>query len=278
MGQDPTKTIQVRKYQQGSLQETQDILAVEEPLQINASFDNGSGYTQKNVSITMRTPGHDAELALGFLFTEAVLNNPSLAKACVVHGTDNEATVVFPKGISPSLAQAERHFYATSSCGVCGKSSIDALYQLSPFPQSSLSLNIKSSLIRQLPDKLRAAQSIFAETGGIHACAFFSADGDMILVREDVGRHNALDKLIGAALTNNLLPLDNGLLLLSGRASFELMQKAYMAGVQLVAAVGAPSSLAVELAEARQMTLIGFLRHDRFNVYSGAGRINFDTV
>lgn len=278
MGQDPTKIIQVRKYQHGSLQDKPDILAVEEPLQINTSFDNGNGHTQKNLSITMRTPGHDDELALGFLFTEAVLNSPSMAKACTVHGTGQEVTVVFPKGFSPSLAQAERNFYASSSCGVCGKSSIDALYQLSPFPQSSLSLSIKSSMIRQLPDKLRAAQSLFAETGGIHACAFFSADGDLILMREDVGRHNALDKLIGAALTKDLLPLENGLLLLSGRASFELMQKAYMAGVQLVAAVGAPSNLAVELAEARRMTLIGFLRHDRFNVYSGAGRINFDTV
>lgn len=277
MGQTPVKTTRITKWQNGSLHSADDMLAVEEPLEIKAAFDNGNEYTLKNISITMRTPGHDEELALGFLFTEAVLKNPTLAKDCRIACVENEATVFFPKGHAPSLAQAERHFYATSSCGVCGKSSIDALYQQSPFLQTNFQLIVTSSLIRQLPEKLRAAQSLFTETGGIHACGFFSGDGRLILVREDVGRHNALDKLIGAALLQDMLPLENGLLLLSGRASFELMQKAYMAGIRFVAAVGAPSSLAVDLARSRQMTLLGFLKGDRFNVYSGAERITFET-
>jgi len=277
MGQTPVITTRIEKWQDKCLQGADDMLAVEEPLDIKAAVDNGNGYTHKTISITMRTPGHDEELALGFLFTEGVMKNPTLAKGCRVSCVDNEATVFFPKGQSPSLAQAERHFYATSSCGVCGKSSIGALYQQSPFPQSNFPLFVTSSVVRLLPEKLRAAQSLFTETGGIHACGFFSGDGRLILVREDVGRHNALDKLIGAALLQDMLPLENGLLLLSGRASFELMQKAYMAGIQFVAAVGAPSSLAVDLARSRQMTLLGFLKGDRFNVYSGAERITFET-
>jgi FdhD protein len=232
----------------------QDLLAVEEPLQIRA---NG-----RDLSITMRTPGHDRELAAGFLFTEGILKVPE--DILSIATGENSVTLTLADGVDPGTA---RNFYTTSSCGVCGKASIESLHhaacgRLSPAQASR-------AVIHGLPEKLRAAQSVFEHTGGLHGAALFDAAGNLELVREDVGRHNAVDKLIGAAFLAGRLPLDHRILMLSGRASFELVQKAVMAGIPIVAAVGAPSSLAVQTALRFGMTLLGFVRENRFNIYSG---------
>jgi FdhD protein len=187
----------------------------------------------------------------------------------------NTVVVRLSKGLQPQLQNTERNFYTTSSCGVCGKSSIDAIKTVSVFTSSNDDLKLQPDIIYGLPDKLRQQQEVFESTGGLHASALFNFDGTFLDLREDVGRHNALDKVIGAALLNNQLPLSHCILLLSGRASFELVQKAHMAGIKVIAAVGAPSSLAVSLAEESGITLIGFLRGARFNIYSHNQRVIF---
>jgi FdhD protein len=259
---------------------TTDTLAIEEPLEIRLSYGPTMARTTKNISVTMRTPGADAELATGFLFTEGVIRSKSdLASVshCFIACMENKENVIqveLSESAIPNLPDSDRNFYTTSSCGVCGKGSIAAIRTVSSFNSNEENkLQIDQSLLTELPGILRQNQLIFEETGGLHGCALFSAEGDLLLVREDVGRHNALDKLIGAALEQELLPLNNHILLLSGRASFELIQKAAMAGIQFVAAVGAPSSLAVELAIEFNITLIGFLRQQRFNIYTAAHRI-----
>jgi FdhD protein len=245
-------------------QEEQDLLAVEEPVQIRVG--------NRDLSITMRTPGNDAELAAGFLFTEGFVQ-----RATDIAGIEcgvNNVTVSLTEGLGINLDGAGRNFYMTSSCGVCGKASIEALQNVGCEILPSGMPVVAESVIRSMPGKLRAAQAVFDRTGGLHASGLFSVEGDLILVREDVGRHNALDKLIGRALLDGRLPLHQSLLLVSGRTSFELLQKAVMAGIPLIAAVGAPSSLAVTTAVRFGVTLIGFVRDDRFNVYSGVNRIN----
>ncbi len=241
-----------------SISPAQDLLAVEEPLEIRV---NG-----RPLSITMRTPGHDAELAVGFLFTEGILQTRSdvLEISC----DENRVTLTLADGIDPGAA---RNFYTTSSCGVCGKASIDSLHQAgcSMLPHASVTREV----IHSLPDKLRAAQSAFDHTGGLHGAALFDLSGNLEIVREDVGRHNAVDKLIGTIFLEDRLPLSDKILMLSGRASFELVQKAVMAGIPIVAAVGAPSSLAVQTAQRFNMTLLGFVRNARFNIYSGLPRL-----
>ncbi|HEY9047117.1 MAG TPA: formate dehydrogenase accessory sulfurtransferase FdhD, partial [Ohtaekwangia sp.] len=183
------------------------------------------------------------------------------------------------EGFVPHLMQSDRNFYTTSSCGVCGKSSIQSIKTVSPFHKADKpQLSIATDILYQLPGKLKAAQSDFAATGGIHASGLFTIQGDLVLLQEDVGRHNALDKLIGCALANNALPLNQHILLLSGRASFELVQKAAMAGISIVAAMGAPSSLAVELAIEFDITILGFLKENRFNIYNSSNRILIPTV
>ncbi len=237
----------------------QDLLAVEEPLQIRI---NG-----RDVSITMRTPGNDRELAAGFLFTEGILKARvdllSFAEA------ENTVTLTLADGVDPGAA---RNFYTTSSCGVCGKASIESLHNAA----CGMLTPVRTSrgIIHSLPQKLRSAQSVFEHTGGLHGAALFDADGNLESVKEDVGRHNAVDKLIGAAFLEDRLPLEGRILMLSGRASFELIQKAVMAGIPVVAAVGAPSSLAVQTALRFGMTLLGFVRDGRFNIYSGAARFD----
>jgi FdhD protein len=251
---------------------TEDFLAIEEPLEIRLSYLKDSFLQEKNVSITMRTPSNDEELAIGFLFTEGIISGFSQVKS--VHSLQENSIIVdVTPDVVLDLSKLERNFYTTSSCGICGKASIEAIHTVSQnFPEAG-KLIYKSSFILQLPERLKLQQSVFKQTGGLHASAIFNKEGEIILVREDVGRHNALDKVIGSACIQNMLPLTDSLLLLSGRASFELIQKAKMANIKTVAAVGAPSSLAVELARESDMTLIGFLRNDRFNIYCGNERV-----
>ncbi len=260
--------------------ETSDALAIEEPLEIRLEHGPGENRQLQNVSVTMRTPGNDAELALGFLFTEGIIQKQEdIAKIdhCFIACAENKENVIqvtLGEETIPNLRNTERNFYTTSSCGVCGKGSINAIRTVSAYDHQQQADNfINAEVLHQLPAVLSSHQKVFADTGGLHASALFTPSGELLLLREDVGRHNALDKLIGAALNKNWLPLNKHILLLSGRASFELVQKAAMAGITIIAAVGAPSSLAVQLAEEFNITLIGFLRNERFNIYTTAYRI-----
>jgi FdhD protein len=254
--------------------ETDDQLAVEEPLEIQLLCGDGEKQVPKSISVTMRTPGNDIDLAIGFLFTEGIIRNRGEIKFVNQDATDrNRILVALQDAISPVIHKSERNFYTTSSCGVCGKSSIDAIRTVSVYSNRPDSICVKAAMLYTIHDKARKEQAVFESTGGLHASALFDLNGNFIMLREDVGRHNALDKLTGAALLNEQLPLDNSVLLLSGRASFELIQKASMAGIKVIAAVGAPSSLAVEMAKEFNITLIGFLRNERFNIYSGEQRV-----
>lgn len=248
-----------------------DFLAVEEPLEIRLEFAG----KQHSLSITMRTPGADFDLASGFLLTEGIIDRfDQISKIEHCDAQKNIVNVELASDVKIDFQRLQRHFYTSSSCGVCGKTSIEAL-QINACPDLSQNpTTIDASLIHSLPEKLREAQIVFSTTGGLHAAALFDRLGHLILLREDVGRHNAVDKLIGAQFRAGKFPLSENLLLVSGRASFELVQKALMAGAPILAAVGAPSSLAVELAENFGMTLMGFVRDQRFNIYCGAGRIN----
>ncbi len=253
---------------------TEDFLAIEEPLEIRLEFSAENQRITQSISITMRTPGDDFDLALGFLFTEGIINNSSHVEG-IKHcdARNNVVKISLPTGLAIDVARLQRNFYTSSSCGVCGKTSIEAL-QMNACPTLAKTENLAhAKMIHLLPEKLRAAQSVFDSTGGLHAAGLFDADGNLMLLREDVGRHNAVDKVIGAQFQNKLIPLHDKILLVSGRASFELVQKALMAGIPVLAAVGAPSSLAVELANNFGMTLIGFVRDQRFNIYSHAERI-----
>jgi FdhD protein len=219
----------------------------------------------------MRTPGHDPELAVGFLFTEGIIQGGHQIRD--VQASKNSITVLLNPDVEIDFERLQRNFYTTSSCGVCGKASIEALrMQGCPVLPRSLAA-VEAAVIHRLPQAQRDEQAVFERTGGLHAAALFDFQGNLILLREDVGRHNAVDKLIGAEMLAGRIPLDDKLLLVSGRASFELAQKALMAGIPILAAVGAPSSLAVETAQRFNMTLLGFVRDGRFNIYSGASRI-----
>lgn len=256
---------------------TEDFLAAEEPLEIRLGYGSAQNRVQKSISVTMRTPGNDFELATGFLFTEGIIENigqvASIKHCNGLH--ENVVRVELINDIELDMSKLERNFYTTSSCGVCGKSSIDAVKTVCRLPENHADhLRFSSEIIYRLPDLLRQKQNIFEHTGGLHGCALFDPTGKLLLAREDVGRHNALDKLIGATLQQGFFPLDQYLLLLSGRASFELIQKAYMAGIKIVAAVGAPSSLAVQMAADAGITLIGFLRGEKFNIYCGEQRVS----
>jgi FdhD protein len=258
--------------------DTTDALAIEEPLEIWLEYGQADDRKVQNISVTMRTPGNDAELALGFLFTEGIIKkqDANTIEHCFIACAENKENVIqvsLKEGIEPNLQNTERNFYTTSSCGVCGKASISSIKTVSAFNNSTTENQVNADLLYQLPSILQKQQEVFADTGGLHASALFNSNGDLLLVREDVGRHNALDKLIGAALNKNMLPLNQHVLLLSGRASFELVQKAAMADINIIAAVGAPSSLAVQLAEEFNITLVGFLRNRRFNIYTQAQRI-----
>jgi FdhD protein len=255
-------TVPVRRVEPGSNATEQDLVAVEEPLQIRVN--------DRDFAITMRTPGQDRELATGFLFTEGVIHDAGQIRE-ITADDRGSVTVTLNPGVEVNIA--ERNFYVTSSCGVCGKASIDSL-RAAGCPALLRGVpKVPGDLISGLPDKLRGAQPVFAHTGGLHAAGLFDTDGNLVAVREDVGRHNAVDKLIGAAVLEKRIPLSNSILMLSGRISFELVQKSLMAGIPIVAAVGAPSSLAIETALHFGLTLVGFVRGQRYNVYSGHDRL-----
>jgi len=257
-----------------------DVVATEEPLEIRLSYAQPDGRrAQKSISITMRTPGSDEELAAGFLLTEGIIAGPAELDAIgpcgppAANGLINVVRVDLAPGVEVDLARLERHFYTSSSCGVCGKASLEAVAVQGRYDLRGNALQIGADNLGALPERLRGMQSVFDRTGGLHASGLFDAAGQVRASREDVGRHNALDKLIGRALLKDELPLSDCGVVVSGRASFELMQKAMMAGIPILAAVGAPSSLAVEFAEEFGMTLVGFLQANRFNAYSRRDRI-----
>ncbi len=260
----------ILKVQNEITKEAEDNTAIEEPLEISIT----PGGERKIISITMRTPGNDEELATGFLFTEGIIRNYNSIQSFSVGM--NTVTVHINENAELNLKSSDRNFYMTSSCGICGKSSIDSVRTNSQYKVEILSSIISKNIILSLPDTLRKHQSIFDSTGGIHASGLFDFNGNFIALKEDVGRHNALDKLAGYALQNKLVPLSNNILLLSGRASFELIQKALMIGISVVCAVGAPSSLAIDLAKENNITLIGFLRESRFNIYTYPERIKLE--
>ena len=250
-----------------------DLLAVEEPLEIRIG---GQALT-----VTMRTPGDDLDLAAGFLFTEGLLS-PAVDLRQIRMCDENVADATLgPPGLPAPAAleratdtrRAQRNFLTTSACGVCGKESIDAIRVRSRYDLATDRVRVSPSVLASLPDRLREAQRVFASTGGLHAAGLFGADGTLLVLREDVGRHNAVDKVIGWALRAGRLPLTGHVLLVSGRASFELVQKAAVAGIPVLAAVSAPSSLAADLADETGMTLVGFLRGSSMNAYTGAERI-----
>ena len=256
-----------------------DAVAVEEPLEIRIGHQAAGRWITSNLSVTMRTPGNDFELAAGFLFSEGIIRSGNDLEAIQQAGRPaaNVVRVDLKPHVAVDLARLERHFYTTSSCGVCGKSSLEALAaQLISLPPRNAPI-FAAGLIHNLPQMARCSQFVFEQTGGLHSACLFDDKGKLLLLREDVGRHNAVDKLIGHELLEGRVPLHNMLLFLSGRASFELIQKALTAGIPIVAAVGAPSSLAVELALEYDLTLLGFVRGRRFNVYSGNWRIRYET-
>jgi FdhD protein len=266
--------VRIRKISNDQLSDVEDQLAVEEPLEIQLEHGSAEIRLRKNISVTMRTPGSDPELAAGFLFTEGIISNKNQILFIEQESFDkNRVLVALQQNMNPALQKTERNFYTSSSCGVCGKSGIDAIKTVSAYTNEPDTICVNAGLFYSIHAIVRERQTIFDSTGGLHASALFDILGNFIMLREDVGRHNALDKLIGASLLSGQLPLSNAILLLSGRASFELIQKASMAGIKIIAAVGAPSSLAVESAKENGITLIGFLRNERFNIYSGEQRI-----
>jgi FdhD protein len=270
---------------------TTDLLAVEEPLELQLAYGPADFRRVKSISVTMRTPGHDFDLAAGFLLTEGIVSdsgdiqNISYVRESSSQPPQHGDRVLLPYSpeknvvrvellpdIEVSMANLERNFYTTSSCGICGKASLLALRSVCP-PRLKNTFKVSSSLLYSLPSRLRSSQDVFDRTGGLHASGLFDGDGNLQSIREDVGRHNAVDKLVGAEFLADRIPLRDRILFLSGRASFELLQKALMAGISMVVSVGAPSSLAVQVAREFDMTLVGFLRDDHFNVYQGADRI-----
>ena len=268
-----TTSVKLKRASTHQLIDAHDELAIEEPLEIQIIYKTINNRIQKTISITMRTPGNDEELALGFLFTEGIIQNKKQVTKTDISVLENKASITIRENEIINLPNTERNFYTTSSCGVCGKTSIDAIKTISAYSNIEDEIRLSTNVFYQLEKQLRKQQAVFESTGGLHASALFDLEGNFITLREDVGRHNALDKLIGAAFLKNELPLTNKILLLSGRASFELIQKATMAGIKIIAAVGAPSSLAVQLAEETGITLIGFLRNEGFNIYTGEQRI-----
>jgi FdhD protein len=270
-----------------------DSLAIEEPLEIQLNYGPSNSRETRSISVTMRTPGNDFDLAAGFLMTEGVIRDANDIEQITYAGhsfsesaqssktmdalklgsTQNMVRVDLATDVTVSLGTLQRNFYTTSSCGICGKASLLALRTVCP-PRTTNSFRVDAQLLYRLPERLRASQGVFDRTGGLHAAGLFDSTGNLLALREDVGRHNAVDKLIGSEFRADRTPLRDRLLLLSGRASFELLQKALMGGLPMVAAVGAPSSLAVQVAREFDITLVGFLREGHFNIYHGSENID----
>ena len=277
-----TARVTVQKVRDGQTRPRQDVLAVEEPLEIRLAYEEAGRRVEQSTSVTMRTPGDDFELAAGFLFSEGIVQNRDQIQQisyCLDSSIEEQQYNIVRVRLRPGVHfdpdRLLRHFYTTSSCGVCGKASLEAL-QLRSCPVLPEDRPVISEeMAHGLPEKLRRAQSVFEKTGGLHAAALFDALGNFISLREDVGRHNAVDKLVGQQLLAGRLPLYDDLMVVSGRASFEIVQKALVAGIPMLVAVGAPSSLSVELAREFGMTLLGFVRDGSFNIYAGAQRVKF---
>lgn len=272
-----TTKVQIHVVEDETTRARSDRVATEEPMEIRLL----AGDEMRTLAVTMRTPGSDFELAAGFLYGEGIVSSKDDIAAigyCVDRDVEeaqrfNIVNVRLASARLPDLRTLERNFFTSSACGVCGKDSLDALEVRGNTPART-GLTVESDLIKELPDKLRAAQGLFEKTGGLHAAGVFDAtSGALVAAREDVGRHNAVDKVVGRRLLENELPLDRHVLMVSGRTSYEIMQKALAAGIPVVCGVSAPSSLAVDLAERFDMTLIGFLRGDRFNIYAGGERV-----
>ncbi len=271
--------IHIKKVNAAVVTDAEDFLAAEEPLEIKLIHGPSHNRQQQSLTVTMRTPGHDEELATGFLFTEGIIRSVAdITNIRQISGTlpgSNVIQVTLREQVNPELKTTQRNFLATSSCVMCGKAGIDAILTGVKKKEAASPFLFPAALLHRIPGTLQAAQQIFENTGGLHAAALFNTDGTLLLMREDIGRHNAVDKIIGASLDTGVTVLSRCLLLLSGRAGFELIQKAAMTGIPIIAAVGAPSSMAVKMAQEWDITLIGFLREQRFNIYSGAERITF---
>lgn len=279
MGRLTVRRTVTRVQRDGARRTRPDTIVVEEPLEIRVGG--------APLAVTMRTPGDDMDLAAGFLLTEGVITKADDLRTMRFCGgaqeidvdtgaksnSYNVLDVDLAPHVSPPQPSVQRAFYTTSSCGICGKASIDAIRTRTAYPVEADPVSLPPQVLAELPERLRAAQQVFERTGGLHAAGIFDADGQLVVLREDVGRHNAVDKVIGWAVRENRIPLSGNILLVSGRASFELTQKALMAGIPALAAVSAPSSLAVELADETGITLVGFLRGDTMNVYAGGHRI-----
>ena len=260
-----------------------DLLAVEEPLELRLGYGTAERRRSRSITVTMRTPGSDIELAAGFLFAEGLVQYPGDIEIIQHCGPPagplrlrNVLRVELQSAVDVNSTRLERNFLSTSSCGICGKASLKAL-SLLPHTRLPGGFVVSASSIHHLPEKLRQAQAVFDRTGGLHAAALFDRDGRLHDLREDIGRHNAVDKLIGRQFLDRLVPLSDRLIFVSGRAGYELVQKAIAAGIPILAAVGAPSSLAVDLARDANMTLLGFVRDSRFNIYSAQHRIHHGT-
>jgi FdhD protein len=297
----PSLRIAIEKVAGETSSPAQDNVAIEEPLEIQLCYGPAEARAVKSITVTMRTPGNDSELAAGFLLTEGVVRdaadiisviNPledGSGGDLVIENKEESSTksqsilppssrmnvvrVELAPDVVVNLSTLERNFYTTSSCGICGKASLLALRSVCP-PRYANSFSIQAEVLHAMPERLRDAQRVFEQTGGLHGAGLFDANGKLLMLREDVGRHNAVDKLLGSQFLADLIPMRDKLLLLSGRASFELLQKAVMAGVPMVAAVGAPSSLAVQVAREFDVILVGFLRNNRFNIYHGVDRVH----
>ena len=259
-------SVEIRRLRGGGEELTRDAVAVEEPLEIRVEG--------RSVAVTMRTPGHDEDLAAGFLVSEGVLHSPKDVfeiSACPSQNSRGNIVDVLLNGVAMNWESLTRHVFASSSCGLCGKAVTESVFQ--HFPAVTEDWKVTAALLTGLPDKLRAAQATFDQTGGLHASALFDREGELVVAREDVGRHNALDKVLGYGFRQGLLPYSEHILLVSGRVSFELMQKALAGGIAVVAAISAPSSLAVEFAVESGQTLVGFLRGERMNVYAHGHRL-----
>ncbi len=270
--------VRLHKVNEAGARVRQDRVVVEEPLEIRLEYGPTADRASKSVSVTMRTPGHDFELAAGFLFGEGILPGPADVQEityCQDAGPQeyNVVSVRLSPGIEPGLERLERNFYTTSSCGVCGKASLEAVEVMGCEPVQAGHPVLDPELIHALPDRLREAQGVFERTGGLHAAGLFDPTGTLQVAREDVGRHNAVDKVVGRCFMDRQLPAGHGVLVVSGRVSFEIVQKAVAAGIGVLVAVGAPSSLAIDLAKRFNVTLVGFTRDGSYNVYAGADRL-----